>query len=130
MAFLTDVTKLKDDQILFRRGDVQHSKWYCRMKVPGVDRYKTVALKIESLREAQDKAFEHYADLRFRLKHNVPIFGKTFEEVALKYSDELKTGIELGRITAAYWKVVDAYIRNHLIEYCGKIQIAQMGEEK
>jgi hypothetical protein len=27
-------------------------------------------------------------------------------------------------------KVVDAYIRNHLIEYCGKIQIAQMGEEK
>ena len=96
----------------------------------GMDRYKTVALKIESLREAQDKAFEHYADLRFRLKHNVPIFGKTFEEVALKYSDELKTGIELGRITAAYWKVVDAYIRNHLIEYCGKIQIAQMGEEK
>jgi integrase len=130
MAFLTDVTKLKDDLILFRRSDVQHRKWYCRMKVPGVDRYKTVALKIESLREAQDKAFEHYADLRFRLKHNVPIFGKTFEEVALKYSDELKTGIELGRITAAYWKVVDAYIRNHLIEYCGKIQIAQMGEEK
>ena len=63
-AFLTDVTKLKDDLILFRRSDVQHSKWYCRMKVPGVDRYKTVALKIESLREAQDKAFEHYADLR------------------------------------------------------------------
>ena len=83
MAFLTDVTKLKDDLILFRRADVQHSRWYCRMKVPGVDRYKTVALKIESLREAQDKAFEHYADLRFRLKHNVPIFGKTFEEVAL-----------------------------------------------
>jgi len=54
MAFLTDVTKLKDDLILFRRSDVQHSKWYCRMKVPGVDRYKTVALKIESLREAQD----------------------------------------------------------------------------
>jgi integrase len=54
MAFLTDVTKLKDDLILFRRGDVQHSRWYCRMKVPGVDRYKTVALKIESLREAQD----------------------------------------------------------------------------
>ena len=26
--------------------------------------------------------------------------------------------------------MVDAYIRNHLIEYCGKIQIAQMGEEK
>lgn len=72
MAFLTDVTKLKDDLILFRRGDVQHGKWYCRMKLPGVDRYKTIALKIESLRDAQDKAFEHYADFRFRLKHNVP----------------------------------------------------------
>jgi hypothetical protein len=34
MAFLTDVTKLKDDLILFRRGDVQHNKWCCRMKVP------------------------------------------------------------------------------------------------
>lgn len=72
LAFLTDVTKIKDDLIIFRRTDVQHSKWYCRMKLPGVDRYN-IALKIESLRDAQEKALEHYADFRFRLKHNVPI---------------------------------------------------------
>jgi transcriptional regulator with XRE-family HTH domain len=44
MAFLTDVTKLKDDLILFRRGDVQHSKWYCRMTFASSSLKRTLCL--------------------------------------------------------------------------------------
>ncbi len=45
MAFLIDPQELKPGLILFRRADVQHRNWYCRIKVPGSDRYKTVSLR-------------------------------------------------------------------------------------
>ena len=45
MAFVTDKAELKPGLILFRRGDVEHRMWYCRMKMPKADRYKTVSLK-------------------------------------------------------------------------------------
>ena len=44
MAFLTEKEELKPGLILFRRGDVGHRMWYCRMKMPKADRYKTVSL--------------------------------------------------------------------------------------
>ena len=55
MAFVTDKAELKPGLVLFRRGDVDHRMWYCRMKIPKADRYKTVSLKttdIEVAREA------------------------------------------------------------------------------
>ena len=45
MGFVTDKAELKPGLILFRRGDVDHRMWYCRMKIPKGDRYKTVSLK-------------------------------------------------------------------------------------
>jgi len=42
MAFLTEKEELKAGLILFRRGDVGHRMWYCRMKMPKADRYKKV----------------------------------------------------------------------------------------
>ena len=32
-SFLMDVEELKPGLILFRRGDVQHRNWYCRIKL-------------------------------------------------------------------------------------------------
>ena len=40
MAFVTDKAELKPGLIIFRRGDVDHRMWYCRMKIPKADRYK------------------------------------------------------------------------------------------
>jgi integrase len=45
MAFITEKEELKPGLILFRRGDVDHRMWYCRMKMPKADRYKTFRLK-------------------------------------------------------------------------------------
>jgi len=44
MSFVTEKEELKPGLILFRRGDVEHRMWYCRMKMPKADRYKTVSL--------------------------------------------------------------------------------------
>jgi hypothetical protein len=37
---ITGKEELKPGLVLFRRGDVEHRMWYCRMKMPKADRYK------------------------------------------------------------------------------------------
>jgi hypothetical protein len=34
VAFITDKEELKPGLILFRRTDVAHDNWYCRVKLP------------------------------------------------------------------------------------------------
>lgn len=130
MAFLTDVQELKSGLVIFRRADVKHRNWYCRVKVPKEDRYKTISLKTENITEAKDKAFDHDADVRFRVKHDVPIFGKTFAQVAEEYSDHLKGVAESGQIKMNRWKIVDSYIRRNLIAYTGSTQIALLSDDR
>jgi integrase len=130
MAFLTDIEELKSGLIIFRRADVQHHNWYCRVKIPKEDRYKTISLKTKDLREARDKAFDHDADIRFRVKHEVPIFEKSFEEVAKEYLAAQKNLALAGQLTLNRWKIVDSYIRLHLIPYMGNDQITLIGQDK
>ena len=61
--------ELKPGLIIFRRGDVDHRMWYCRMKMPKADRYKTVSLKTSDKEAARERAFDQDADVRFRIKH-------------------------------------------------------------
>ena len=84
MSFIIDKEELKLGLILFRRGDVVHKNWYCRIKLPKADRYKTVSLKTSDIHEARERAYDCYADVRFRLKHDVPIFDKPVNLAALK----------------------------------------------
>jgi integrase len=71
MAFITEKEELKPGLILFRRGDVDHRMWYCRMKMPKADRYKTVSLKTTDISAARERAFDQDADVLFRIKHDV-----------------------------------------------------------
>ena len=130
MAFLSDVQELKTGLVIFRRADVKHRNWYCRIKVPNVDRYKTISLKTSDINQAKDKAFEHDADVRFRVKHDVPVFEKFFAEVAMEYSNYQKGVAISGQITMNRWKIVDGYIRLHLIPYIGNTQITFVSEDK
>ena len=130
MPLVTDVQELKTGLIIFRRTDVKHRNWYCRVKVPKEDRYKTISLKTADIHEARDRAFDHDADIRFRVKHDVPIFDKSFAEVAAEYSEHQKRTATAGKITMNRWKIVDSYIRLHLIPYVGNIQITHVGEDK
>jgi integrase len=56
MAFVTEKEELKPGLIIFRRGDVEHRMWYCRMKMPKADRYKTVSLKTSDKEAARETA--------------------------------------------------------------------------
>jgi integrase len=85
MVFITDREKLKSGLIIFRRGDVTHRNFYCRIKLTKEDRYKTIALGTADRQTAHDQAFDLDADIRFRIKQDVPVFNRPFRQVAREY---------------------------------------------
>jgi hypothetical protein len=64
MAFVTDKEELKPGLIIFRRADVQHRNWYCRVKLPKADRYKTYSLKTSDTHTAREQAFSLHSQIR------------------------------------------------------------------
>ena len=64
MAFVTDKEELKPGLIIFRRGDVDHRMWYCRMKMPKANRYKTVSLKTSD----KEAAREYGPSIKMRMR--------------------------------------------------------------
>ncbi len=130
MAFMVDAEQLKDGLVIYRRADVKHRCWYCRIKLPQGDRYKKFALKTQDINVARDMAFEHDAELRFKIKHEVPVFDRKFSEVAKEFSSFQKERSEIGEITHHRWRVMDSHIKTQLGPYVGNIQITQLGQDR
>lgn len=130
MAFLVDQQELKPGLIIFRRADVQHRNWYCRIRLPKADRYKTISLKTADLNEARDKAYDQDAEVRFSLKHEIPVFQKPFSDVAKEFADFQKKRSEAGEITHHRWRVMASHIRTQLNRYVGNVQITQLAEDR
>jgi integrase len=130
MAFLTDKEELKPGLVIFRRGDVQHRNWYCRVKIPKSDRYKTLSLKTSDVSAARDRAYDHDADLRFRLKHDVPIFNRSFSQIAREYVDLQKRRGATGQVSDARWRKCESVIRARLDLYIGSTQIHLIGQDR
>jgi integrase len=130
MTFLIDTKELKPGLIIFRRSDVAHRNWYCRIKLPREDRYKTVSLKTSDINLASERAFEHDADIRFRIKHEVPIFNKAFCQIAKEFLALQKERSEAGEITFHRWRVMDSHVRSQLNPYVGNVQISLLAEDR
>jgi len=130
MAFLIDTQELKPGLVIFRRADVKHKKWYCRIKLPNGDRYKSVSLKTADIDAARERAFDHDADLRFRIKHDVPIFNRPFSQISKDYADFQKERFEAGQIARKRWENVDSVIRAQLNPYVGSVQINLIGPDR
>jgi len=130
MSFLTDLQELKPGLVLFRRTDVKHRNWYCRVRLPNAERYKTISLKTPHLNEARDKAFDQDSEIRFRLKHEIPVFDRTFAQVAEEFSKFQKDRVEAGEISFHRWRVMASHIKTQLLPYVGTAQITQLGTER
>ena len=117
MAFVTEKEELKPGLIIFRRGDVDHRMWYCRMKMPKADRYKTVSLKTSDKEAARERAFDQDADIRFRIKHDVPVFNRPFREVGREYLLTQEARAQRGEISKARPKKVRAIIDSRIYAY-------------
>src|SRR5450432_3387691 len=114
MAFLADQQELKPGLVIFRRTDVQHRNWYCRVRLPSADRYKTVSLKTSDIETAKERAFDQDSDVRFRLKHEVPLFNRPFSQIAKDYQEYQKARMGAGEISFHRWRVIESHIRTQL----------------
>ncbi len=129
MAFITDKEELKPGLIIFRRADVDHRNFYCRIKLPKADRYKTYSLKTPDINAARDRAFDHDADVRFRIKHDVPVFNRPFLDVAREYHLTQEARAKRGEISAARPKKIKAVIEGALNAYVGSTQVHLIGDD-
>lgn len=129
-TFMTDVHELKEGLIIFKRTDVEHDKWQCRIKIPNQDRYKFKSLRTTDINEAKKKAFHHDSDIIFRIQHSIPIFERSFEQVAAEFSEFEKRRAASGQITMTRWKIINSYIKNHLTPYMGDTRIAEIGDDE
>lgn len=130
MTFIADKEELKAGLVIFRRTDVSHRNYYCRVKLPRVDRYKTVSLKTADITRARDLAFDYDADIRFRLKHDVPVFNRPFAEVAKEYVALQARRASVGEIALLRVKKIESIIRAQLIPYVGTTQVHLIGHDR
>jgi integrase len=129
MAFIEDAQELKPGLVIFRRGDVAHRRWYCRVKMPKEDRYKTISLKTADIDAAKERAYEQDAEIRYRIKLEVPVFDKSFAQVAKEFLDFTKARMEAGEITKHRYRVLESHIRCQINPFIGTTQITLIAEE-
>jgi integrase len=129
MSYLLDVEELAPGLIIYHRADVKHRMWYCRVKVPNIDRYKVVSLKIEEREAARKLAFKQYARVEFCLENDVPVFNRPFKEIAQDYLKVQQERAATGEITKDRAAVVGTAIRT-LDLYVGPLQIDSITQDK
>ena len=68
--------------------------------------------------------------MRFKLKHEIPVFEAAFQQVAKEFSDFQKERSEAGEISYHRWRVMHSHIKTQLNRYVGTKQINQIGQDK
>lgn len=130
MRFIIDKEQVKKGLIIFRRGDVAHNEFYCRVRIKNEDRYKTISLHTSDRQTARDLALEADSDIRNRLKYDVPVFNRTFAQVAEEYAKTQQRRANVGEVSQARAKNVQNKIDGPLKAYVGSTQIHLIGQDR
>ncbi|MFY8194057.1 MAG: tyrosine-type recombinase/integrase [Novosphingobium sp.] len=130
MRFIIDKEQVKKGLIIFRRGDVAHDEFYCRVRIKNEDRYKTISLRTSDRQTARDLALEADSDIRNRLKYDVPVFNRTFAQVAEEYAKTQQRRANVGEVSQARAKNVQNKIDGPLKAYVGSTQIHLIGQDR
>ena len=130
MSFILDKEQVKPGLIIFRRGDVGHDQFYCRVRIQNEDRYKTISLRTSDRQTARDRAMDQDADIRFRVKHDVPVFNRPFSQVAEEYADAQQRRANAGEVTQARAMNVKNKVNGPLHAYVGNSQIHLVSQER
>lgn len=130
MRFIIDKEQVKKGLIIFRRGDVAHDEFYCRVRIKNEDRYKTISLHTSDRQTARDLALEADSDIRNRLKYDVPVFNRTFAQVAEEYAKTQQRRANVGEVSQARAKNVQNKIDGPLKAYVGSTQIHLIGQDR
>jgi integrase len=126
---MRDRTEIQSGIIIYRRSDVDHHHWYCRLKVPEQNRYKYISLDTPDIKLARDKAVHEYARLLFQVEYEVPIFKKDFGQIADEYIAFQKQRVKAKEITQKRCDTEEGYVENQLKPHFGSTPISQIKED-
>ena len=73
--------------------------------------------------EARDRALDEDADIRFRVKHDVPVFNRPFSQVAEEYAEAQQRRANAGEISQARAMNVRNKVNGPLNAYVGSTQV-------
>jgi len=130
MKFILDKEQIKPGLIIFRRGDVAHDNFYCRVRIQNEDRYKTIVLGTADRQTARDRAMDEDADIRFRVKHDVPVFNRSFLQVAEEYADAQQRRANAGEVSQARVMNIKNKVNGPLNAYVGNTQIHLVTQDR
>lgn len=130
MRFVIDKEQVQPGLIIFRRGDVGHDNFYCRVRIQNEDRYKTISLRTADRQTARDRALDQYADIRFRVKHDVPVFNRPFSQVAEEYAEAQQRRANAGEVSQTRVMNVKNKIKGPLNAYVGSAQVHLISQER
>ena len=130
MRFITDKEQVKKGLIIFRRGDVAHDEFYCRVRIKNEDRYKTISLRTSDRQTARDLALEADSDIRNRLKYEIPVFNRSFAQVAEEYANAQQRRANVGEVSQARAANVKNKVDGPLNAYVGSTQIHLIGPDR
>lgn len=128
--FIKDKEVVKAGLIIFRRGDVAHDNFYCRVRIKNEDRYKTISLRTADRQTARDRAMDQDADIRFRVKHDVPVFNRSFLQVAEEYADAQQRRANAGEISQGRVVNIKNKVNGPLNRYVGSTQIHLITQDR
>jgi integrase len=129
-SFILDKEQIKPGLIIFRRGDVEHKNFYCRVRIQNEDRYKTIALRTADRQTARDRAMDEDADIRFRVKHDVPVFNRSFSQVAEEYADAQQRRANAGEISKGRAMNIRNKVNGPLNTYAGTTQVHLVTQDR
>ena len=99
-------------------------------RLPTSDRYKTISLKTRDVETAKERAFDQESDVRFRLKHQVPISNRPFSQIAKDFVELTRQRWKAAEITRHRYRVIESHVRTQLNRYLGSTQINLIGQDR
>jgi integrase len=128
-GFIVDKETIYPGLIIFRRADVQHQQWYCRVKLPKAERYKTVALKTTDAATARQLAMKQENRVQFSLENDMPVFNRPFLSVAREYLATQEERASRHEIGEGRVQKMRSIIEQVLNDYVGTTQVSRIGQE-
>ena len=114
---------------LYKRGDTANTaNWQMRIKVPGSSKYVRSSTKCDDLAKAKEVAMERYIEIKVQLKNDIPIFSKTFGDLAKEFLRNANVRLGRKEITKETVTVQTQRINRFFIPYFGKKAIDSINQ--
>lgn len=106
---------------LYQRSESPN--WYMRIWFKEVRKYKIHCCETPNLNDAKAFAVQKYAELIAMTKHDIPIFSKSVEDIALGLLKKKLKQVEYGDISKGTCQSFKSKVDRFIIPFMGKRQI-------